>query len=132
MGGEESLPLPPLLLPLPLQEERRDSWRYELGVSMIEIYNESIGDMLGAGRGGAHEAKLVVREGPTGNYIPDLVIKPVENVAQVGRRRRHAPPALPHDLLPPFPRHPSLPSPPPVAGHHHHAAGLPQPHDLCD
>ena len=48
---------------------------------MIEIYNESIRDML-AGRG-AHESKLVVREGPTGNYIPDLVIKPVENVAQV-------------------------------------------------
>jgi kinesin family member C2/C3 len=58
--------------------------RYEFAVSMLEIYNESIGDMLAVRSGpSAPHTKLVVREGPTGNTIPDLVMKPVESLSQV-------------------------------------------------
>ena len=81
---------------------------HSLSVSMLEIYNEGIYDLLAgvgaagggttptpagsaAGDGGAGPppgTKLTVREGPHGNYVPELVAVPVRSLEDVLRAMR--------------------------------------------
>lgn len=44
---------------------------YSLTFSMLEIYNETIRDLLTSGGGG--DSKLDVRQTPEGNVVPGLV-----------------------------------------------------------
>jgi kinesin family protein C2/C3 len=74
-----------------VREDRRDSSSYTISVSMLEIYNEAINDMLaerpaaGSGGRGGEATKVVLREGPQGVFVQDLTVKPVEGLEDVLR-----------------------------------------------
>jgi kinesin family protein C2/C3 len=59
---------------------RRSEWRDSITVSLLEVYNEEIRDLLSDGRS---EDKLEVKIGPNGNHVPGLVSLPVDNIAAV-------------------------------------------------
>jgi hypothetical protein len=66
---------------------KQDGWRYDISVSMLEIYNEDIRDML-AERGAdglpVSQGKLNIRESPTGGvFVPGLNIEPVKSRDEV-------------------------------------------------
>lgn len=66
---------------------RTDSHSFSLTVSMVEIYNEQVRDLLVAP--GASSKNLDIRTGPSGNYMPDAVVEPVhcsEDVAALMER----------------------------------------------
>ena len=54
-------------------------WRYSILVSMLEIYNESIRDLLSSNR----ENKLDIRLNTDGLYIPGLTQVSVSNLDEV-------------------------------------------------
>lgn len=70
----------------------RPDMRYEISVSMLEIYNEQVRDMMnggghdggsGPGAGDGKGARLQIREGPQGMYVPDLTITSVTSREEV-------------------------------------------------
>ncbi|CEM05202.1 unnamed protein product [Vitrella brassicaformis CCMP3155] len=63
--------------------DRRGDWRYKLQTSMIEIYNDEIQDLLIDANDTRPPRKLAIRTGPQGNYVPDLVIWPVNTPEEV-------------------------------------------------
>merc|ERR1712196_595173 len=62
-------------------ERRRDSIEDVITVSVLEIYNESIRDLLRDPSKGLK--KLEVRRGERGNYVPDLTTVEVHDDAEV-------------------------------------------------
>lgn len=59
---------------------RRGEWNDTITVSLLEVYNEEIRDLLADGRS---EEKLEVKIGPNGNHVPGLVSMPVDNIDAV-------------------------------------------------
>lgn len=60
---------------------RVDEWKDTIQVSLLEVYNEEIHDLLSDVRN--PEDKLEVKMGPHGNYVPGLVSLPVDNLQSV-------------------------------------------------
>ena len=65
-----------------LRAERTDT-KYDIGVSMLEIYNEAIRDMLVSRPRGEAPVKLTAREGAQGVYVQDLTVRPVASLDNV-------------------------------------------------
>lgn len=63
--------------------EREDDWDTSVKVSMIEIYNEKIRDLLDPD--GQGQAQLEIRQGPDGPHVPGLVEVPVRDAEDVLR-----------------------------------------------
>ena len=74
-----------------LTREKNDEWDFLIVVSYLEIYNEQIKDLL-VKKG--QEIKLDVRQGPQGNFVPDLTevnvksLEDVENLINTGDKAR--------------------------------------------
>ena len=51
-----------------ITEERRDDWEYSVVVSVLEIYNEMVRDLLSL----QHTEKLEIKQGPEGNHVPGV------------------------------------------------------------
>lgn len=62
-------------------DSRRSEFHDTITVSLLEVYNEEIHDLLGDGR--ASEDKLEVKLGPYGNHVPGLISLPVNNIQDV-------------------------------------------------
>ncbi|TMW62185.1 hypothetical protein Poli38472_009678 [Pythium oligandrum] len=60
--------------------ERSKEVQDEITVSIMEIYNEQIRDLLAAD---AANTNLQVRQGPTGNFVPGLTTIPVQTLDEV-------------------------------------------------
>lgn len=65
-----------------LSDERRAEVRDDISVSILEIYNESIQDLLGDNSAGR---KLEIRQGEYGNHVPDLTNVEVSEITEVLR-----------------------------------------------
>jgi hypothetical protein len=61
-------------------DERRATMVYELKVTMLEVYNESIQDLLGE-----HDGELKAVSGEYGMEVKDLTNVTVNNIAEVQR-----------------------------------------------
>jgi hypothetical protein len=63
-----------------LCDERSAAFTYNIQVSMLEIYNEGLRDLVA----GKSENRLEIKLAPDGNpYVPDLIWIPVESLEQV-------------------------------------------------
>eukprot|EP00741_Cyanophora_paradoxa_P005759 tig00000113_g5581.t1 len=77
-----------------LKRARQGEWSYHFRVSMLEIYNESIYDLLLPASAAAQAPKLEIRQGPAGNYVQDLTevevksLREVEEVMRAGAENR--------------------------------------------
>ncbi len=60
-----------LSLPLPLSLSLRLARTFQVRCSMLEIYNETINDLLDP----SNEAKLAVKIGTRGNHIPGACLR---------------------------------------------------------
>ncbi|XP_068692900.1 kinesin-like protein KIFC3 isoform X1 [Montipora foliosa] len=60
---------------------RRVDWQFTIYVSVLEIYNEMLRDLLG----NDPSAKLEIRKGPEGIFVPGLTEKQVKNVDEVNK-----------------------------------------------
>eukprot|EP00899_Mesostigma_viride_P006542 jgi/Mesvir1/1588/Mv14556-RA.1 len=60
-------------------EQRSEDYEYLLSMSIVEIYNEQVRDLLAAK--GAEE-KLEVRQGPDGNYVPGATVLPISSLEE--------------------------------------------------
>mmetsp|Transcript_21188 Transcript_21188/g.42262 ORF Transcript_21188/g.42262 Transcript_21188/m.42262 type:complete len:728 (+) Transcript_21188:162-2345(+) len=63
-----------------LSQKRRSTVSDKITVSVLEVYNEQIKDLLAEDVG---ERKYTVREGPHGNYVPDLTMVNVDSLDEV-------------------------------------------------
>lgn len=64
------------------QVARRDSHQYSLKVSMVEIYNENVRDLL-SDPNESKQKYLEIRKGPNGNYLPEARTVSVNSVEDV-------------------------------------------------
>ena len=64
--------------------ERATDWDYCINVSVMEIYNEMLRDLLGQDP----SAKLDIKQGREGLFVPGLVEVEVSNVDEVNEVRR--------------------------------------------
>lgn len=62
------------------KRERSREYQDEITVSVMEIYNEQIRDLLAQD---AASTNLQVRQGPTGNFVPGLTVVPVQTLDEV-------------------------------------------------
>ena len=62
------------------RDERASEYNDEFTVSILEIYNEQIRDLLAADVGAT---KLTIKTGPNGNYVPNLTVVPVRSLDEV-------------------------------------------------
>uniref|UniRef100_K3X2X4 Kinesin-like protein n=1 Tax=Globisporangium ultimum (strain ATCC 200006 / CBS 805.95 / DAOM BR144) TaxID=431595 RepID=K3X2X4_GLOUD len=60
--------------------QRCKEYQDEITVSVMEIYNEQIRDLLAQD---AANTNLQVRQGPTGNFVPGLTVVPVQSLEEV-------------------------------------------------
>merc|ERR1719191_1647601 len=67
-------------------KERGVDWKYELTTALMEIYNEELHDLLL--EQGKPAKKLSVRQGPSGNTVPDLTQRLVINTEEVSEALR--------------------------------------------
>ena len=63
------------------KSSRASEWKDTITVSLLEVYNEDIRDLLSENRNS--DEKLEVKIGPHGNYVPGLISLPVDNLAAV-------------------------------------------------
>lgn len=56
---------------------------YKLSVSVLEIYNETINDLLKGQRGSDGAGGLQIRQGPDGNFVEGLIQKEVNTYVEV-------------------------------------------------
>eukprot|EP00276_Gloeochaete_wittrockiana_P008853 CAMPEP_0184658688 /NCGR_PEP_ID=MMETSP0308-20130426/26510_1 /TAXON_ID=38269 /ORGANISM="Gloeochaete witrockiana, Strain SAG 46.84" /LENGTH=870 /DNA_ID=CAMNT_0027097865 /DNA_START=48 /DNA_END=2660 /DNA_ORIENTATION=+ len=68
------------LFRLAISENAAD-YDYDIRVSLLEVYNEQINDLLADPKEGRRD----VRSGPSGTYIPDLTMVPVKSDEEVGK-----------------------------------------------
>lgn len=61
-------------------DERKKEFDDEITVSLMEVYNEKIRDLLAESVG---DRTLSVKKGPQGMYVPDLTIVPVHSLDEV-------------------------------------------------
>jgi kinesin family member C2/C3 len=61
--------------------KRRNEFHDVITISLLEVYNEEIRDLLV--NGGGHQDKLEIRQSPEGNYVPGLTSIEVENLTDV-------------------------------------------------
>lgn len=70
-----------------LREERKGEMRYTLSLSMLEVYNETIRDLLaggGKGKGGGEGSKLDIRMGEDGGYeVQGLSLVEVDSLEEL-------------------------------------------------
>lgn len=59
--------------------DRQDDWQYNLTVSMTEIYNEQVHDLLGSDP----EARMDIKQGSQGNFVQGLTWMPVHNISEI-------------------------------------------------
>ena len=59
--------------------DRQEDWQYTLTVSMTEIYNEQVHDLLGSNP----EARLDIKQGSCGNFVQGLTWMPVQNTGEI-------------------------------------------------
>ena len=67
-----------------MMEERQDDWDYHILVSVLEIYNETVRDLLAVN----HTEKLEIKQSPNGVYVPGLTqvqVSELEEVNEVSR-----------------------------------------------
>ena len=50
-------------------EERQEDWDYSIVVSVLEIYNESVHDLLSVN----NAERLEIKQGPDGIFVPGLI-----------------------------------------------------------
>lgn len=62
-----------------IASERECDWQYNLTVSMTEIYNEQVHDLLGSNP----EARLDIKQGPEGNFVQGLTWMSVQNIGEI-------------------------------------------------
>lgn len=62
------------------KNERMKEYQDDVTVSVMEIYNEQIRDLLAQD---AMSTNLQVRQGPTGNFVPGLTVVPVQAIEEV-------------------------------------------------
>ena len=71
-------------------KERQDDYEYALEIALMEIYNENLRDLFGKDQ----NAKLEIKQGPNGNFVPGLTSIPVkapeevESFLEVGTKNR--------------------------------------------
>lgn len=63
-----------------VKEDLAGEWTYTLTYSMLEIYNETIRDLLSPSSAASATSKLDVRQTPEGNIVPGLTEIPVRIV----------------------------------------------------
>lgn len=63
-------------------KEREEDYKIELSVSILEIYNETIHDLL-VPASKVKQKKYEIKQGPDGMYVPDLTNVAVKNVDEV-------------------------------------------------
>ena len=64
-------------------EERMEEWDYSILVSVLEIYNECVRDLLALD----HTERREVKQGPTGIYVPGLTQVQVSHLEEVNEVR---------------------------------------------
>ncbi|XP_042404762.1 kinesin-like protein KIN-14C [Zingiber officinale] len=62
--------------------KRKDTYMYEVGVQMVEIYNEQIRDLLATG-GSQKKLGVLTTSHPTGLAVPDACMLPVKSTSDV-------------------------------------------------
>lgn len=62
-----------------IASDKQDDWQYSLTVSMTEIYNEQVHDLLGSNP----EARLDIKQGAQGNFVQGLTWMPVQNIGEM-------------------------------------------------
>lgn len=62
-------------------EEKKGDWTFEIEVSVLEIYNEILRDLLGDPK--LHKKGLDIRHGKEGPNVPGLSRHPVSNAEEV-------------------------------------------------
>jgi kinesin family protein C2/C3 len=67
--------------PFQVVEEKKGDWTFEIEVSVLEIYNEILRDLLGDPK--LHKKGLDIRHGKEGPNVPGLSRHPVSNAAEV-------------------------------------------------
>ena len=71
-------------------KERQEDYEYALEIALMEIYNENLRDLFGKDQ----TAKLEIKQGPNGNFVPGLTSitvkapEEVENFLEVGTKNR--------------------------------------------
>lgn len=63
--------------------ERMEEWDYSILVSVLEIYNECVRDLLAVN----HTERREVKQGPTGMYVPGLTQVQVSHLEEVNEVR---------------------------------------------
>lgn len=69
-----------------LCEEKKADWSYEFEVSVMEIYNETLRDLLNTDKK-AKENKLEIKHGKSGPHVPGVIKRTVRTVDEVGALR---------------------------------------------
>lgn len=69
---------------------KRGWWRYKIEVSALEIYNESVRDLLAPRRANAAEPPLELRQGPEGVHVPGAKCVEVDDLRGVMKALRQS------------------------------------------
>lgn len=64
-----------------IASDKRGDWDYTFMVSMTEIYNEQVHDLLGS----KPEARLDIKQGAQGNFVQGLTWLQVENTERMNQ-----------------------------------------------
>ena len=62
-----------------IASDRQDDWQYSLTVSMTEIYNEQVHDLLGSNP----EARLDIKQGAQGKFVQGLTWMSVQSIGEI-------------------------------------------------
>ncbi|XP_074580843.1 kinesin-like protein KIN-14C [Curcuma longa] len=62
--------------------KRKDTYTYEVGVQMVEIYNEQVRDLLATG-GSQKKLGVLITSHPSGLAVPDACMLPVKSTSDV-------------------------------------------------
>ncbi|GAQ86176.1 kinesin-like protein [Klebsormidium nitens] len=70
--------------------ERAPSWEYKIEVSALEIYNESVRDLLAPKKGNSQEHALEIRQGPEGVHVPGATRLEAQDLRDVLKVLHHS------------------------------------------